>query len=65
MSCFSYKKDASSFWREKNDSSFDDRERTLEEFLSFFFNALYLWTMAFVSSLVLNFHDFLGSFFSF
>jgi hypothetical protein len=26
---------------------------------SFFFNTLYLWTIAYVSSLVLSFHDFL------
>jgi hypothetical protein len=29
-------------WREINDSIFEDRERTLEELKSFFFNTLYL-----------------------
>jgi hypothetical protein len=31
----------------------------LEEFKSLFFNTLYFWTIAFVSPLVLSFHDFL------
>jgi hypothetical protein len=42
-----------------NVKSFEDRERTLEESKSFFFNTLYLWTSAFVSHLVLIFHYFL------
>jgi hypothetical protein len=34
----------------------EDRERTLEEIKSLFFNILYLWAVAFVSPLVINFH---------
>jgi hypothetical protein len=45
-------------WREMNDRSFEDHERTLEEIKSLFFNT-YLWTAAFVSSLVISYHDFL------
>jgi hypothetical protein len=45
-------------WREINDRSFEHRERTLEELKSFFFNTLYLWTVAFVSALVLSYRDF-------
>ena len=47
-------------WREMIDKSFEDRERMLEELISLFFYALYLWTTAFVSSFVLNFYDFLS-----
>jgi hypothetical protein len=37
-------------WREKNDRSFEDRERTLVELKSFFFfNTLYTLTTAFVA----------------
>jgi hypothetical protein len=42
-----------------NDRSFEDRERTLEELKSFFFNTLYHWTTSFVFPLVLSFNDFL------
>jgi hypothetical protein len=45
--------------KEKNDRSFEDRERTLEEIKSLFFNTLYLWTVAFVSPLLISFHEFL------
>jgi hypothetical protein len=34
-----------------NDKSFENRERTLEEIKSLFFNILYLWIAAFVSPL--------------
>jgi hypothetical protein len=46
-------------WRESNDRSFEDHERTPEEFESlslFFFN---LWTVVFVYPLVLCYDDFL------
>jgi len=46
-------------WREKNDRYFEDRERNLEELKSFFFNTLYLWTTAYISPLVISYHDFL------
>jgi hypothetical protein len=32
-----------------NDRCFEDRERTLEEIKSLFFNTLYLWTISFIS----------------
>jgi hypothetical protein len=41
-------------WTERNDKSFEDCERTLEEIKSLFFNTLYLWTIAFVSPLVIS-----------
>jgi hypothetical protein len=46
-------------WREMNDKSFEDRKWTLEEINSLFFNALYLWTAAFVSPLLISYYDFL------
>jgi hypothetical protein len=46
-------------WGERNDRSFDDRERTLEEIKSLFFNTKYLWTAAFISPLGISYHDFL------
>jgi hypothetical protein len=45
-------------WREMNDRNFEDCERTLEEIKSLFFNILYLWTIAFVSPLVIRYLDF-------
>jgi hypothetical protein len=42
-----------------NDRSFEDREKTLEEHKSFFFNILYFWAAAFVSLLAYDYHDFL------
>jgi hypothetical protein len=35
-------------WREKNNRSFEDLERTLEEILSSFYHTLYLWTTTYV-----------------
>jgi hypothetical protein len=46
-------------WRERNDKSFEDPEITLEEIKCLFFYTLYFWTAAFVSSLVISYHDFL------
>jgi hypothetical protein len=46
-------------WRKMNDRSFEDREKTLEEHKSFFFNILYFWAAAFVSLLAYDYHDFL------
>jgi hypothetical protein len=45
-------------WIERNDRSFEYRERTLEEIKSLFFKTLYLWTAAFVSPLMIMYHDF-------
>lgn len=42
-----------------NDSCFEDRERTLEELKSLFFNTLYFWTAAYVFPLVISYHDIL------
>jgi hypothetical protein len=42
-----------------NDKSFKDCERTLEEIKSLFFSTFYLWTIAFVSHLVISFHKFI------
>jgi hypothetical protein len=47
------------FQLERNDRSFEDRERTLEEIRSLFFYTLYLLTSTFVYSLVISYHDFL------
>jgi len=41
-----------------NDISFEDRERTLEEIKTLFFYTMYLWTVAFVSPLVINYFMF-------
>jgi hypothetical protein len=35
-------------WRERNNRSFEDVEKTSEELLSSFYHTLYLWTMAYV-----------------
>jgi hypothetical protein len=45
-----------------NNKCFEDLERTLEELKSFFFNTLYLLTIACVSPLVISYHDFLALF---
>jgi hypothetical protein len=42
-----------------NDMSFLYGKRTLEEIKSLFLKTLYLWTLAFVSPLVISYHDFL------
>jgi hypothetical protein len=44
-------------WKENNDRSFEDCERTLEEIKSFY--TLYLGTVAFVNPLVISHHDFI------
>jgi hypothetical protein len=44
-------------WRERNNRSFEDLERTLEDILSSFY-MLYLWTTACVSSLSISYDDF-------
>jgi hypothetical protein len=46
-------------WKERNDRNFEDREKSLEDILSFFYETLFLWTAAFVSPLSLSFSDFL------
>lgn len=51
-------------WRERNNKSFEDFERMLVEVKSFFFNTLCLWTIAFVSSLLLSFFFFVDKSFA-
>jgi hypothetical protein len=51
-------------WREHNDRQFEDKERTIEELISFFFYSLYSWTAAFLAPFVISFNDFLVLFFS-
>jgi len=46
-------------WRERNDRLFEDKEKTIEELISFFFYFLYSWTAAFLTPLVISFNDFL------
>jgi hypothetical protein len=36
-------------WRERNDRQFEDKERTIEELISFFFYSLYFWTAVFLA----------------
>jgi hypothetical protein len=45
------------FMEENEYRSFEDRERILEEIKSLFFNTTYIWT-AFVSPLLINYHEF-------
>jgi hypothetical protein len=49
-------------WKEINNRCFEDLERSLEDILSSFFHILYIWTVAFVSPLLLSFGDFLVRF---
>jgi hypothetical protein len=50
-------------WREQNDRNFEDKEITFEELKTFFFCSLYTWTAAFLTSLVISFHDSCSFFF--
>jgi hypothetical protein len=49
-------------WKERNNKCLEDLERSLEDILASFFHTLYLWTVAFVSHLLLSFGDFLVRF---
>jgi len=46
-------------WRERNDRQFEDKERTTEELISFFFHSLYSWSAVFLAPLSFSFNDFL------
>jgi len=46
-------------WMEHNDRQFEDKERTIEELISFFFYTLYSWTAAFLAPIVISYYDFL------
>lgn len=45
-------------WRERNNRSFEDLEKSLEDIISSFFNILCLWNAAFVYPLTINYDDF-------
>jgi hypothetical protein len=45
-----------------NDRSYEDKEKTLGEILSLFYETLYLWTVAYVSPLSISVSDFLVRF---
>jgi hypothetical protein len=49
-------------WKERNNMCFEDFDRSLEDILTSFFHILYLWIVAFMSLLSLNFDDFLVRF---
>jgi hypothetical protein len=42
-----------------NDRCFEDQNWTLKELKSLFFNTLYIWTVAYISPLMISYHDFL------
>jgi hypothetical protein len=44
---------------EGKDGQFEDKERTIEELISFFFYSLYFWTTVFLAPLVISYSDFL------
>jgi hypothetical protein len=39
--------------------SIEDKERTIEELISFFLHSLYSWTAAYLAPLVISYNDFL------
>jgi hypothetical protein len=49
-------------WRERNNKSFEDLERSLDDIIFSFFHSLCLWTAAFVSPLTISYDDFLVRF---
>jgi len=49
-------------WKEMNDRNFEDKERSMRDIISFFFETSYLWTAAYVSPLSISFSDFLFRF---
>jgi hypothetical protein len=46
-------------WMERNDRQFEDKERTIEELISFFIHSLYSWTAAYLAPLGISYNDFL------
>jgi len=46
-------------WRGRNDRQFEEKERTIEELIYFFFYSLCSWTAVFLAPLVSSFNDFL------
>jgi hypothetical protein len=49
-------------WWERNNRSFEDLERSLEEILSLLYHSLYCWTSAYVHHLYISFSYFLTRF---
>jgi hypothetical protein len=49
-------------WKERNLRCFKDLENSMEDILALFFHILYLWTVAFLSLLLISFIDFLVRF---
>jgi hypothetical protein len=49
-------------WKERNLRCFEDKENFMEDIVASFFHMLYLWTMAFLLSLSINYFDFLVRF---
>jgi hypothetical protein len=49
-------------WWERNNRSFEDLERSLEEILSLLYHSLYCWTSAYVHPLYISFSYFLTRF---
>jgi hypothetical protein len=49
-------------WMERNDRQFEDKERSIEELMYFFFFSLYSWTAAFLAPSGISYNDFLVSF---
>jgi hypothetical protein len=45
-------------WKERNLRCFEDMENSLEDIVASFFRMLYLWTVAFLSLLLISFSDF-------
>jgi len=53
------------FWclkKEMNDRNFEDRERSMADIISLFFETLYFWMAAYMSPLSISFNDFLFRF---
>jgi len=46
-------------WMERNDRQFEDKERTIDELISFFIHSLYSWTAAYLAPLGISYNDFL------
>jgi hypothetical protein len=46
-------------WQERNNRCFEDLKRSLEDFLSYCFHTLYLWTVAHLSPVSICYDDFL------
>jgi hypothetical protein len=52
-------------WSERNDKIFEDREKTMVDLKSFFFNTLFHWAAVLDFPYLLPFHDFIDGIFFF